>query len=352
MRRGLIVRSKTELPDAALQARVERVRAAMATEGLDALVVYTNNAQTAGVSWLTGFVPYWSEALLVVPRDGEPRLVAALSYRVKSWIERTSRVAEVIHTPRIGLEAGRLIGASKTDAVVGVVDFDTVTVGMADDLREGGPGLRLSDASGLFARLRSVADSAEVALATRAAEIAQHALAAVPKERDDLGAIIAAVEAQARLLGAEEIYIAAAPDLARDQHLRRIEGDAALGDHFALRATVAYMGTWIRLGRNFSRVAVPTIHGARAAEQFAHAVVRLPSPRAFETFSHWLVEGCRTTQPLAPLMGSGIADPRAPVGGMLVSVQARMSVEGQPVYISAPALIGSDGAAARLIIDL
>src|SRR4030081_879122 len=102
MRCGLIARSPDELPDAALEARLDRVRAAMRTARLDALLLYTNNTRPAGVSWLTGFVPYWSEALLAVPRHGNCVLVVALTYRVKSWIERTSRVAEVIHNPRIG----------------------------------------------------------------------------------------------------------------------------------------------------------------------------------------------------------------------------------------------------------
>ena len=97
MRRGLISRSQAELPDAVLDARIARVRAAMADARLDALLIYTNNTRPAGVSWLTGFVPYWSEALLVLPREREPVLVVALTYRVKSWIERTSRVADVIH---------------------------------------------------------------------------------------------------------------------------------------------------------------------------------------------------------------------------------------------------------------
>src|SRR5262245_4341024 len=115
MRRGLISRSKAELPDAVLDARLAHVRAAMSEAGLDALLLYTNNTRAAGVSWLTGFVPYWSEALLAVPRDQEPVLVAALSYRVKSWIERTSRVAQVVHGPRIGFEAARMIAAWKAN---------------------------------------------------------------------------------------------------------------------------------------------------------------------------------------------------------------------------------------------
>src|ERR1700747_249777 len=128
MRRGLISRSEAELPDAALSARLERVRAAMAD--LDALVVYTNNTRAAGVSWLTGFVPYWSEALLVLPREREPVLVVALTYRVKTWIERVSRVAEVIHTPRIGLEAGKMIAGGKADAAVCVADLDGLSAGI------------------------------------------------------------------------------------------------------------------------------------------------------------------------------------------------------------------------------
>src|SRR6266540_4775190 len=169
MRRWLISHSKAELPDAVLDARLARLRAAMAEARLDALLVYTNNTRTAGVSWLTGFVPYWSEALLVVAREREPVLVGALTYRVKSWIERTSRVAEVIHTPRIGLEAARRLAASKPDAAVGIVDLDHLSAGIADDFRESGPRLALRDASELFAAARAKADPAEIALARKAA---------------------------------------------------------------------------------------------------------------------------------------------------------------------------------------
>src|SRR5215470_10608086 len=164
MRRGLISRSPAELPDAVLDARIARVRAAMGEAGLDTLLVYTNNTRAAGVSWLTGFVPYWSEALLVLPREREPVLVVALTYRVKSWIERVSRVADVIHTPRIGLEAARMIAGWKADAT--------------------------------FAALRAQADPAEIALAAQAASIARHALARATGK--SLAQILAAVEAQAR----------------------------------------------------------------------------------------------------------------------------------------------------------
>jgi len=349
MRRGLISRSKAELPDAIFEARIARLRAAMGAAGLDKLIVYTNNTRPAGVSWLTGFVPYWSEALLVVSLDGAPVLVAALSYRVKSWIEATSRVGEVMHSPRIGFAAAGMIAARKADAAVGIADLEGLPAGIFDGLREGGPRLILSDAAALFAALRCTADPAEIALAMKAAEIAQRALAqAAP--RASLGEIIAAVEAQARGDGAEEIYVAAAPDLRRDRRLKRIEGEAALGDTLAVRATVAYKGTWIRVLRTLTRdgTAIPE---EAATARLATAVAKLPSEHGFAGFSSWLVEGCRIAQPLEPLMGSrvGMLHPLAP--GALVCVQACLEIDGAPLLIGAPVLIGKDGEAASLLVQ-
>src|SRR5947209_3914151 len=138
-----------------------------------------------------------------------------------------------------------MIAGLKADAAVGIVDRGELAAGIVDDLREAGARLALSDATALFSALRAEADPAEIALAARAASIAQGALARAAGE--SLAQILAAVEAHARALGAEEVYLAAAPDLARDRRLVRIEGEAGLGERYALRATVAYKGTWIRL---------------------------------------------------------------------------------------------------------
>jgi len=342
MRRGLNARSRVELPDAVFDARLERLRAAM--RELDALLVYTNNTRPAAVSWLTAFVPYWSEAMLVVPRDGPLVLVVALTFRVKPWIERTCRVAEVIHSPRIGIEAARLIAGGKADAAVGVVDFDHLTAGIADDLAEAGPRLDLSDAGDLFAAVRARADPAELMLTGQASLIAARALSRVGSRKESAGEIVAAVEGEARRLGAEEVYVALAPDLARDHRLMRMEGERALGRRFSVRASIAYKGSWVR------RVATIDRDGAilDAAEAFAGAVAHLPSDRALSQFSSFLVEGRRTAQPLEALMGSRVAKPHLPVAGSVVSVQACIEIEGKPILVGAPALVGAPGEAASI----
>jgi len=218
--------------------------------------------------------------------------------------------------------------------------------GIADDLREGGPELTLADASALFVKLRGKADPAEIALAMKAAKIAHRALARAQGET--LNATIAAVEREARLDGAEEIYIAAAPDLARDARFMRIEGELALGGSYALRATVAYKGTWVRIVRSFCE---PKI-AQQAAARFAQAVAQLPADGGFVPgFRSFLVEGCRMAQPLEPLMGSRLEAANPPLPGALVSVQGTVAIDGHIVPLGAPALIGAQGEGSALLID-
>jgi hypothetical protein len=85
------------------------------------------------------------------------------------------------------------------------------------------------------------------------------------------------------------------------------------------------------------------------AVRFAQAVAQLPDERSFASFSSWLVEGCRIAQPLEPLMGSRIAERSKLTAGALVSVQARLEIDGQTMLLGAPALIGSPGEAACLL---
>jgi hypothetical protein len=175
--------------------------------------------------------------------------------------------------------------------------------------------------------------------------IAQRALASPRGTR--LNDMIGEIEHEARMLGVEEIYIAAAPDLARDARFMRIEGDATVGQNFALRATVAYKGTWVRVVRSTGEAVVLRTAVARLAD----AVAQLPSDRGFAGFGTWLVEGCRMAQPLEPLMGSRLDRASPPPAGALVSVQGTITVDGQAVAVGAPALLGADGEAASLLID-
>ena len=123
MRRGLISWSKAELPESVLDARIARVQAAMAQAGIDILAIYTNPARESGVAWLAGFIPYWNQCVLLLPRTGRPVLVAGMTARVRDWIMRNGHLGDVTNTTRIGAETGRLVAQQKSDATVTIVDI-------------------------------------------------------------------------------------------------------------------------------------------------------------------------------------------------------------------------------------
>ena len=112
MRRGLMGWDEAELPRSALSARLERLQAAMAREGFEALILYTNLVRPAAVCWLTGFTPYWIESLLLLPRDGTTLLATALSKRVSDWVRATSRIADIVNTPKPGTAIGTRLANS------------------------------------------------------------------------------------------------------------------------------------------------------------------------------------------------------------------------------------------------
>jgi hypothetical protein len=123
-------------------------------------------------------------------------------------------------------------------------------------------------------------------------------------------------------------------------------GEPALGARFAVRASVAYKGSWVRRVMTIDRAGMAEAGAAEAA--FAEAVAQLPGDRALSQFVSFAVEGCRLAQPLEALMGSRVAEPRPPVAGAVVSVQACIALDGRPILIGAPALIGAPGEATSI----
>lgn len=350
MRRGFIAWSKTELPEAVFAARLQRLRDAMAQQnggqGLDAFIAYTNNTRTAAVAWLTAFVPYWAEGLLVVPKSGDAYLTMAFSNRIVGWGKSVSCIARFEGGAKPGQAAGKYLaelGAKK----VGVADLDTLRAAIAEDLSDAAPAAELSDASALFERVRVQPDAAEIALTARAGAMAQTALAQATGSEAALGEAVAAVDNAARLMGAEEVYMAAAADLDRDHRFLRPEGTIAPGKRFALRATVAYKGSWVRMTRCFG-VAPVALDEANA--RFAAAVAQLPSLDAFRSFSNWSIEGCRLAQPLDVIAAPKMANPRPIAPGSLLTAQAVVDLDGNKVAVAAPVLVGAPGFPAGLLV--
>lgn len=94
MKRGLIAWDAKELPRAALEARLARVRQAVAALDAPAALVASDVFRSNHARALVNFMPFWSRSLLLVPRDGEPVLICGHSQRVHPWVG-TVTIAEL-----------------------------------------------------------------------------------------------------------------------------------------------------------------------------------------------------------------------------------------------------------------
>lgn len=348
MRRGLISWSKAELSESVLDARVARVQAAMAAAGVDVLAVYTNPARELGVAWFTGFIPYWNQCVMLLPRAGRPVLVAGMTARVRDWIMRNAHIESVANTTKLGAEAGRLIAEKKSNAVVAIADLESVPGSVVEGIRTGAASV--VDGSALLERARAPSDPAELMFAFKAASIAHAALGSAKANEIDAAHLVAAIDGTARRLGAEEVFVALAPDLMANRRLIRLEGTASLGSIFAVRLSLAYKGTWVRMVRTLGRDDMLAHDVVGALESFAAATAMLPHTDLLERFAAFLVEGCRTTTPLEPLTGSMLAENRAIAPGTVVTVQATLETNGRAILVGAPVLVGRNGEASSALV--
>src|SRR5467141_630916 len=300
MRRGLISWSRDEVPPSVLEGRVARLQEQMRAAELGVVLIYTSFARPSAVAWLTHFVPYWNEALLVVFPTGAPVLLAAFSKRVHDWIRSVSHLDEVRSAPELGRAAVAFLGEHPPKpSRIGVLELDALPWSVAEPLVKSEYGRALVDATRLFTAIRQPADEAEIRLARRAATIAVQAFKAIPTGAKRASELLSVLERSARLDGAEEVLPRLAPDLRADATLRRFEGDALLGGRYAVDLSVAYKATWVRITRCVSPQAVP-LSWRGAADRFVETVERLNeanlSPEPGKTAA-WTLEPCRGGPP-------------------------------------------------------
>ena len=342
--------SAEELPVATLEARLARLRAAMAKAGMDAFIIYTNNTRPSAVAWVTGFTPYWSDALMLVGKIGAPVFATALSKRVSEWIRTTDPLSEIVNTPKPGALMGERLAKDGSVKRVGVLEYDTLPAGLADDMAAAAPSVEWVDSTVLFAGLRCEVDDSERGLLARADAMAVAALReAETGNAKDAGTLAGLIEQHARLAGAEEAYIAVAPDLVADRRLNRTSQPTPLADHVAVRASIAYKGCWVRRIRTFTKdvaaakadawfdgVVRSLESGKPIASQLAAKVKELPGA----AMTSWIAEGCTGSYPLSAVASSRAAGKDALVNGQFLVLTVELTLDGAPWLGAAPLVIG------------
>lgn len=340
MRRGLMAWDSNEIPVRVLKDRAGRLQAAVAAAGQDAMILYTNFIRSAAVSHLVGFSPYWADGILLMPRQGEPVFATTLSRRVGTWIQSVKPVGDLVNTPAPGKVLGERLAKAGVRRVA-ILELDAFPGGLYAELATALPGVEFVDGSETFAAARVPSDTTERTLLERADIITQYALTAV-RPGIDLGMNVGGVEMQARLQGAEEVYVAVAPDLDADRRFLRLSGARPLGRRFAIRATVAYKGSWIRRAKTFSRDDKDLPKIERADTWFATFAERLSSSRSLQDqiasavadlsgakLIDWLAEAPLGTRPLAVIASCAMPGDNAKSSPALV-VSIALTVDGMP----------------------
>jgi len=328
MRRGLMAWNPEELPLDILRERLRRLQGAMAAAGHDAMILYTNFIRSAAVSYLTGFSPYWADGVVLVPREGEPVFATTLSKRVGQWIQSVKPIGEVVCSPTPGAVLGKHLAGNEAIRRVAILELDAFPSGLYDELAAALPNAEFVDGSEAFAAARSHLDSAERCLLARAKNIAQEALESLDESSaGDVGNAVGQVEKIARLQGAEEAYVAIAPDLESGRRFVRLSGNRRLGRIFAIRATVAYKGSWLRQTKTYAA-------DEKARGRIEHA------DAWFEAF----VSRIDVSRPLRDQIAAALADIRdaeiagfiaeAPIGTRpLAALGATQTLENMPALV-------------------
>jgi hypothetical protein len=245
MKRGLVEWDTHEVPRSVLANRLARVQDWGCERGLDALLFHTSDSHTQPVRYLTHFLLYWNEGVLVVPcADGsEPVLVYGLSGRVIEWVRRTSTLTQAVTARDIGAAVASLL-AEHGYQHVGVAEpelFPAATLAKLGDW---------TDASGVLAVLGL--DAAEQNLHRTARQLCEHAFGRLTAGQTQWQAA-AAFLGTARLGGAEDVSLfigepPAWPGLPRDADLP--SGAYLLG-------RVEYKGAWHQAARTLGLSTAP-----------------------------------------------------------------------------------------------
>jgi len=355
MRRGWMDWLPEEVPQEVLDGRIQSVARACREQGVDALLLYSSFVRPARVSVLTHFVPFWSQAALVVTREGQTMLTMATTGRTVQWIQHCAVVDEVRVGPDIGHTVGQWLHDKQLVSSLALADGGHWPRPALDSLKRALPDAALHEANAWYDRLD--ADFGPTPpVATRALELVRRGLAQVdevsPGADPERGAheIVAAVEGYCRAGGAEEVSVLVAPDLLQSATPRRLEGPVHLGAHFGVQLSVAYKGHWLRCASSFTRQGSSVVEWPACAEwrqrlrqgpiapgQTAGAWAReLGAGSTQALLADWWLEARSGGLPLACVAAQGHAE-HTPVPGF-ATLSALLRTEGRAGLAAEPLL--------------
>src|SRR5262249_46301468 len=132
------------------------------------------------------------------------------------------------------------------------------------------------------------------------------------------------------------------------RQLLRVSKPVPLADRFAVRASVAYKGSWVRRTRTFAgdnsaakadawfKETIGSLEaGKPLSAQLAGRIARLPNA----TLQRWLAERSCGSYPLAPIASSQAPDETALADGSFLVLTIELALNGVPWIGAAPLIV-------------
>ena len=299
MKRGFIGWDTSELPRAALEARLAELHRRIADIGVQALVAFSDVWRSNDVRYISNYMPYWNRAFTVVSPGEAPILLCALSPRVYPWIRSVTLHETIVPSPNLVAQLLKLCTERGWNRV-GVLD----QAGLPYDLHEQLAAGKLEVVDVPRDLIRPQASESEVRMHRRAAQLAR-ALLEAELANGAVGLtdhqVTGRLERALRRAGAEDVFVLISNG--------RTPPLPACGRVFERQssATVAveYNGHWAKVSRNGSGLSTP-----------------LPPARGEEVHLETLSRAC----------GWEGVDDADVVPGAVVSLQVELNRDGNRLY--------------------
>jgi hypothetical protein len=237
MKRGWITWDKAAIPPAAFEKRLDAVRAHLAARDLAALVVFSDVWRSNQGRYFSNFMPYWNRALIVIPQDGVPVLLCALSPRVYPWIKSVTIFEEIKPSPNLAQQLIAMCGEKGWEKI-GVLDLPQLPYDLVVPEAVDVP----------WSAVRAAPDEFEVSMYRRAAKMAREIL-----ESEMAGGVgstdhqfVGRLELKFRRAGAEDLVIL----VTNGKTAPLPPGGATLGGSFSASVALEYRGHWVKVARS------------------------------------------------------------------------------------------------------
>ena len=154
------------MPAEVSAAHLDKVRAIMSKQNLDAVLVYYDEFNIGNGWYLTGWCPQFESGAVLVPREGEPLLLggpesepfakqdsaikATRNFKPFMVPDEEYPASVIIGFPELFAELKKSIGSLKR---IGMVGADRMPTGCYQAIADGFSGVELADATADYLRL-------------------------------------------------------------------------------------------------------------------------------------------------------------------------------------------------------